>query len=94
MTRRPDPSASRPVPSLTRQRVSADAELLYRHLVRSGPETTGALVEALGLTGRRVVLALDELIDIGAVANQGRTRRSGGSWTARSPQRGTRTSYA
>lgn len=75
--------SGRLVPSLTRRGVSADADLLYRHLVRSGPNTTGNLAAALGMSNRRVGLALDELIAIEAVSSQSGPRRSGRPWAAR-----------
>jgi DNA-binding CsgD family transcriptional regulator len=49
------------VPALTRFGVSPDADLVFRTLVRDGPALPVELIRALGLPGRRIRCALDEL---------------------------------
>jgi DNA-binding CsgD family transcriptional regulator len=57
----------RAVPSLVRWGVSADADLVYRCLVSFGTQRTGEVAADLGLAGRRVRAALDELVAAGLV---------------------------
>lgn len=76
------------VPSLVRWGVSADADLVYRCLVSFGDQRAGEVAADLGLAGRRVRVALDELVDAGLV--HGGSPRVGhgvdaGSWRAVAP---------
>jgi DNA-binding CsgD family transcriptional regulator len=79
------------VPSLVRWGVSPDADLVYRALVTIGPQVAGQLSRDLGMAGRRVSAALEELAVQGAVApsRTDRARRSEQFryWMPNSPER-------
>lgn len=57
----------RAVPALVRWGVSADADLVYRCLLTFGSQTAGEVAAELGLGGRRVRTALDELLAVDIV---------------------------
>ncbi|MFY1669717.1 helix-turn-helix transcriptional regulator [Plantactinospora sp. WMMB334] len=56
-------AVGRAVPLLVRWGVSADADLVYRCLVSFGSRDAGTVATSLGLAGRRVRAAIDELAD-------------------------------
>jgi DNA-binding CsgD family transcriptional regulator len=68
------------IPSLTRWGLSADADLVYRALVLSGPAHAARLASDLGLTRPRVAAALDELAAAAATTSAG-----GRVWQPRAP---------
>ncbi len=72
------------IPSLACHGRSPDADLMYRHLVRNGPATVGAVAGDLGMDRRRVGAALDELATIRAAEARPATHGSA-VWTATSP---------
>jgi DNA-binding CsgD family transcriptional regulator len=59
---------------LTPWGLSADADLVYRTLVTTGPQLRGALSRGLGMAPRRVSAALDELISVQAALTIPRPR--------------------
>jgi DNA-binding CsgD family transcriptional regulator len=76
------------VPSLVRWGLSADADLVYRCLVSFGDQRAGEVAADLGLAGRRVRVALDELVAVGLVQGGGPGPVHGvdaGSWRAVAP---------
>jgi DNA-binding CsgD family transcriptional regulator len=73
-----------PVPSLVCHGRSPDADLTYRHLVRNGPATVGAIAGDLGMDRRRVLTALDELATIRA-ARARPAPQGTATWTATPP---------
>lgn len=78
------PSAARTaVPSLTCRGRSPDADLIYRHLLGSGPALVSEVAGELGMARRRVGAALDELAAIGAVARRPSGTSADPRWAAR-----------
>lgn len=77
------------VPSLVRWGVSPDADLVYRALATIGPQLAGELARDLGMTHRRVAVALEELAanDAVTLSHTGGRRRSGRSqlWLPNAP---------
>lgn len=74
-----------PVPSLVCWGRSADADLVYRTLVTYGSGTAAELRRELGLTRRRVAVALDELASFDAAHPEPGTSGDGAVWTASRP---------
>jgi DNA-binding CsgD family transcriptional regulator len=60
------------IPSLVRWGVSPDADLVYRTLATFGPHTLATTARELGMSQRRVMVALDELVNEEAVRPLGR----------------------
>ncbi|WFE29273.1 helix-turn-helix transcriptional regulator [Solwaraspora sp. WMMD791] len=71
------------VPSLTCRGRSPDADLIYRHLLGSGPALVSEVAGELGMARRRVGAALDELAAIGAVARRPSATSADPRWAAR-----------
>lgn len=78
------PKTCAPVPSLICLGRSPDADLTYRHLVRSGPATARAIAADLGMERPRVVTALDELATVHAVRARTAPHRAA-TWHAMPP---------
>lgn len=66
-------------PSLARWGRSPDADLIYRTLVTLGPRTAAALGRDLGLSSRRITMALEELAAVGVAS------RATAVWTPATP---------
>ncbi|WP_326552912.1 helix-turn-helix transcriptional regulator [Micromonospora sp. NBC_01813] len=73
------------VPSLTCRGRTPDADLIYRHLVRSGPRPVCEIVTELGMPRRRVADALDELAVVRAVVRYPARGAADPQWVARPP---------
>lgn len=73
------------IPSLVRRGCSADADLLYRTLVARGPSTGRDLARELGVAGRRVSEAVDELAAVGAITTRPGRAGTEVTWSARPP---------
>lgn len=71
------------IPSLTRWGRSLDADLVYRALLVQGSGSATDLQRSLGLSRRRVVVALDELIAIDAIRRTVDIDRWGPVWSPR-----------
>lgn len=64
------------IPSLVRWGISPDADLVYRTLARFGPRNLASTARELGMSQRRVAVALDELTAEQAVRPLGAGRSS------------------
>lgn len=74
------------VPSLVRWGITPDADLVYRTLATFGPTTISGAARELGMSGRRVTAAMDELLTEGAVrALGGRSTPESTLWRAGRP---------
>jgi DNA-binding CsgD family transcriptional regulator/DNA-binding transcriptional ArsR family regulator len=70
------------VPLLTRWGATPEADLVFRSLAEYGPQTAADLSRSLGLPGRRVRPALDELAEAGAVRRIRPTEGIGEVWVS------------
>jgi DNA-binding CsgD family transcriptional regulator/DNA-binding transcriptional ArsR family regulator len=73
------------IPSITRWGHTADADLIYRALLMLGPRPAGELARTLGLSPRRVSVALHELSAVDAVSIRVEPGRRETRWVARPP---------
>ncbi|HYN97513.1 MAG TPA: LuxR C-terminal-related transcriptional regulator [Pilimelia sp.] len=71
------------IPSLVRWGRSPDADLVYRTLLTSGPDTVEELARDLGLPPGRVAAALDELASVNAVRSRPTRARRARVWVPR-----------
>ena len=74
------------VPLLTRWGATPEADLVFRSLAEFGPQAAAELSRSLGLPGRRVRTALDELAEAGAVRRTPVTEGTGQVWSVEPPK--------
>jgi DNA-binding CsgD family transcriptional regulator len=74
------------VPLLTRWGATPEADLVFRSLTEYGPQTAADLGRSLGLPGRRVRTALDELAEADVVTRNRVTEGDGQAWSSHPPR--------
>ncbi len=75
------------IPSVVRWGLSPDADLVYRTLVSFGPSTLPHAARELGMSQRRVAVALDELVTEQAVRRLGMGSMDTSLWRAGAPEK-------